>query len=200
MRNRYFAQFYQRDLAGNLSPVLGSLGFMYLDGRHSSRRMDDEAIAEARKRGHVAAQVCYGTFTRVIRSGWKHVLDAEREEVTMPATKRELTRRRNLARRALCAVYEDWPDDKRQAITDALTDLRHLCDALRLNWADVLADAEGNYTRECGLSPWGLAHFAAMVARLDTESDMDDREECMSGDDACETVSSLIESARELIK
>ena len=62
--------------------------------------------------------------------------------------KKYLTYRRNIARQALAAAYEDWPTDKRQCITDALTDIQHLCDAQRLDFTDVMRIANDNARAE----------------------------------------------------
>lgn len=72
MQNKYYAQFYEVKLDGKLGDVLGSGGFIYLDGRHSARRMDAIAKDEAKKRGFAAVQVRYGTFQHVLRSSWVH--------------------------------------------------------------------------------------------------------------------------------
>lgn len=51
-----------------------------------------------------------------------------------------------VAKRALLATYEvDCPED---AISDMLTDLRHLCDAMGLSFADLDNQAHANYLAE----------------------------------------------------
>ena len=53
-----------------------------------------------------------------------------------------------VAKRAILAGYEDW--DGGTAIVDLLADLRHLCDALNIDFADLDRVAYGHYTEERG--------------------------------------------------
>ncbi len=61
--------------------------------------------------------------------------------------KNPLLYRRIVAKRAIIAAYEE-SENPAQCINDLLADLRHLCDALRLDFADCDRAAYRNYARE----------------------------------------------------
>ncbi len=62
--------------------------------------------------------------------------------------KHPVTYRQIIAKRAMVAGYEDPESDPAQAVQDALADLRHLCDALGLDFAKLDRAAYAAYIRE----------------------------------------------------
>lgn len=61
-----------------------------------------------------------------------------------------------IAKRALLASYEDADCDAESAIKDCLSDLRHLCDRLGVNFGELDSSAYDNYLNELPFSSEGL--------------------------------------------
>lgn len=55
-----------------------------------------------------------------------------------------------IAKRALKAAYDEENDPK-TTIIDLLADLRHICDRLRFDFADLDSVAHSHYTEEVGM-------------------------------------------------
>lgn len=51
-------------------------------------------------------------------------------------------------KKALVGLYEDGKGAEKENIIDILSDLRHLCDSLNLNYADCDRIAYGHYVLE----------------------------------------------------
>lgn len=62
--------------------------------------------------------------------------------------KNRLLHCRIIAKRALLATYEEADEEPETAIQDMLADLRHLCDALHLDFARLDQKAYDNYSYE----------------------------------------------------
>lgn len=68
MKNKYFAQFYKLDLAGNISEALGSDSVYNLDGRLSCKSMALEAVQRNGRlrhlnKGYTGFSIRYGTYS-----------------------------------------------------------------------------------------------------------------------------------------
>jgi hypothetical protein len=59
-----------------------------------------------------------------------------------------------IAKRALHAGYECADEDVEACVTDMIADLRHLCDALGIDYYACESSAYGHYTAEKPYNPW----------------------------------------------
>lgn len=93
-------------------------------------------------------------------------------------------------------------------LTDLLTDLMHYCESEKIDLSSCLlsahAHAQHESRRAAGLR---LVSWIDSISRMDTATEIQDRfnttgkgDDDMSGDDACDTLSGLIESARNLLQ
>ena len=62
-----YAQFFHKDLAGNVAEACGDRSVIVLDGRWSAQHVREIADAECLKRGYIAWQIFRGeTFCRSV--------------------------------------------------------------------------------------------------------------------------------------
>lgn len=57
---KYYGEFHQHDLAGELGPACGDQSVIILDGRMSSRNQHAVTAAECKKRGYFAYAILRG--------------------------------------------------------------------------------------------------------------------------------------------
>lgn len=60
---KYYAQFYDYNLKGELSEPCGDRAVIILDGRMTKANMGAIAACECKKRGYIAWAIFQGTFT-----------------------------------------------------------------------------------------------------------------------------------------
>lgn len=90
---------------------------------------------------------------RAITEQWENcradLTPCERAQQIMDETADDSDSNARRAARIALAILPAYDDDTAdQGIKDALTDLLHLCDLMGLDFADLEADARGNYLRE----------------------------------------------------
>lgn len=78
-----------------------------------------------------------------------HQTPCERAQAIMDETDNEPDNNARRAARIALAILPAYDNDTAdQGIRDAVSDLLHLCDLMGLDFADLEADARGNYLRE----------------------------------------------------
>lgn len=103
---------------------------------------DTKSVSDFRKNTEIATTTDEASAGQ--NFGW--LKSAER---VMDATKVDPDRNERRAARALLCIYPGYDSDTLQsALSDVLADIRHLCDLMDWNIADLDAKAHANYSKE----------------------------------------------------